>query len=113
MSNDARDGSGFGALASLRRFARPPAAAERCDLCGTTLAADHDHLVEVAGRRLRCACPACAVLFDNPGAGKYRRVPRRVEFLDDFRLTDVQWAALDLPINLAFFLPSTAAGRVV
>jgi hypothetical protein len=32
--------------------------------------------------------------------------------LTDFRLTDEQWEDLRLPINLAFFVRSTAAGRV-
>jgi hypothetical protein len=102
-----------GPLASLRRFVRPRDSRERCDLCGTGLAADHSHLVEPATRRLACACDACAVLFTSQGAGKYRRIPRRAQFLPDFRLTDVAWQALGLPINLAFFLHSTAAGGVV
>ena len=40
-------------------------------------------------------------------------MPRRVQFLPDFRLTDEAWEDLHLPINLAFFLRSTPAGRVV
>jgi hypothetical protein len=40
-------------------------------------------------------------------------VPRRLEFLRDFRLTDVQWEGLQLPINLAFFVHSTQARRVL
>jgi hypothetical protein len=101
------------ALAALRRFARPPAPRERCELCAANLADDHAHLVEPASRRLVCACPACAVLFDGQGAGKYRRVPRDVRSLPGAALSDVQWAALNLPIDLAFFLHSTAAGGVV
>lgn len=101
------------ALASLRRFAKPPRVRERCDLCDAELADDHAHLLELSSRRLVCACEACAILFDNPGAGKYRRVPRRVQLLRDFRLPDDAWAALQLPIDLAFFLHSTSAGRVV
>jgi len=101
------------ALASLRRFAKPRRVRERCDLCDAELADDHAHLLELSGRRLVCACEACAILFDNPGAGKYRRVPRRVQLLRDFRLSDEAWAALQLPIDLAFFLHSTSVGRVV
>ncbi len=40
-------------------------------------------------------------------------MPRRVDFLSDFRLTDAQWEELHLPINLAFFFRSSRAGRVV
>jgi hypothetical protein len=113
MSTDARDGGGQGALAFLRRYAGSRAVRERCELCSAELAADHSHLVELSSRRLCCACEPCAILFGSSAAAKFRRVPRRAELLADFRLTEVQWAALDLPINLAFFLHSTAAGRVV
>jgi hypothetical protein len=106
------------AFAALRRFARSPAPApaERCELCGLPLAEEHLHLIELANRRLVCACDPCAILFENQGAGgggKYRRVPRRVRLLSDFRMSDGQWDSLMIPINLAFFFHSTPAGRVV
>lgn len=102
------------ALASLRRYLQPrKVARHRCELCSAELANEHSHLVDVASRRLCCACEACAILFTNSAAPKYRRVPRRVEFLTDFRLTELQWQGLQLPINLAFFLHSSAARRVV
>ena len=108
------DVGGRPALASLRRYLRPRAERrDRCELCSAELADDHSHLVELSSRRLCCACEPCAILFSNPATPKYRRVPRRVDFLADFRLTDVQWEALNLPINLAFFLHSSPAGRVV
>jgi hypothetical protein len=113
MNPDSGGGSRLSALTSLRRYLRPRAVQEKCELCAAALAAEHTHLVEVSSRRLVCACDACAILFSNQGAGKYRRVPRRVQFLGDFRLTDVSWGALQLPIDLAFFLFSSAAGRVV
>jgi hypothetical protein len=86
---------------------------ECCELCSAALAPSHTHLIELASRRLACVCDACAVLFSGAGAGKYRRVPRDVRLLGDFRLDDLAWESLQLPINLAFFLHSTAAGRVV
>jgi hypothetical protein len=101
------------ALASLRRFARPPDVREHCELCSAELADEHAHLVELTTRRLCCACDACAILFSNQAAVRYRRVPRRNEFLPNFRLEDMQWESLNVPINLAFFLNSTSAGRVV
>jgi hypothetical protein len=105
---------GRSALATLRRFMPPRGAGRaRCELCSAELAEDHSHLVELASRRLCCACEPCAILFSNPAAPKYRRVPRRVRYLRDFRPSDVQWESLQLPINLAFFLHSSAAGRVV
>jgi hypothetical protein len=101
-------------LASLRRLVQPrPTRRESCDLCSADLADEHDHLFELANRQVSCACEPCAILFSNPAAPKYRRVPRRRELLADFRLSDVQWAGLQLPIDLAFFVQSSAAGRVV
>jgi hypothetical protein len=104
---------GLTALNSLRRFTRSRPVRERCELCDAELAVDHSHLVELSSRRLICACEACAILFHGQAVTKYRRVPRRVRFLPDFRLTDAAWEGLQLPISLAFFLHSTPAGRVV
>lgn len=101
------------ALAALRRFVRPRAAAERCELCGLALPAEHPHLVELSNQHIACACAACAVLFDNQSAARYRRVPRRVRHLADFRLDEAQWAGLTLPVNLAFFFHCSAAGKTL
>ncbi len=101
------------ALASLRRFATPRPRRENCDLCDAELPQTHAHLLDLASRRLVCACDACTILFDNPAPTKYRRVPHRVEFLADFRLPEETWSALHLPIDLAFFLYSTKAERVL
>ena len=100
-------------FARLREFARRGPPAEHCDLCGQTLAEHHDHLMEPAGRRLLCACGACAVLFSGRADGRYKRVPRRIRLLDDFHLTDAQWDGLRLPINLAFFFYSTPQSRMI
>jgi hypothetical protein len=99
-------------FAALRRFVRERAPVERCELCGAELSADHQHLIEPSSRKLVCACDPCAILFSNQ-EGKYRRVPRRIRFLRDFRLTDAQWESLMIPINMAFFFHSAPAGRVV
>jgi hypothetical protein len=100
-------------LASIRRYMRPRVVREHCALCAIVLADEHPHLVEVPTHRLVCACDGCALLFDGRAAGRYRRVPRRVRSLPELRLTDEAWESLQLPINLAFFLRSTPAGRVV
>lgn len=101
------------ALGRLKGLARSTKPRERCELCGEALGPEHEHLLQPEIRRLMCACNACAFLFDQPEAGKYRRVPRRVRLLDPFELDDALWDELRLPINLAFFYHSTAAGRVV
>jgi hypothetical protein len=103
--SDARDISS--ALSALRRFSRPrPRDVEVCDVCGAALAPAHDHLVEPAAHRLRCACGPCALLFS--GGATWKRVRRRVERLDGLRLDEAQWRALAIPVRLAYF---TTSGR--
>ncbi len=96
----------------LRRFARPRPAVERCELCGAGLAPEHPHLLEPSSRQLRCCCEACSILFSGRQDARYRKVPPRVDALIDFRLSDQQWEDLHLPINLAFFVNGSVAGRV-
>lgn len=82
-------------------------------MCSHELHGDHPHLIEPASRKLLCACEACAILFCGAAETKYRRVPRRIRFLADFRLSDALWESLMIPINMAFFFNSTAAGHIV
>ena len=100
-------------FAVLKRFVRQRAAAERCELCSIELAADHEHLVDVMTRQLTCACQACAILFSGKANVKYRRVPKRIRYLASFQLTDAQWESLLIPISMAFFFRSSAAGKVI
>jgi hypothetical protein len=93
------------------RLARP--AAERCELCSADLPDQHEHLLDVAGRRVQCACQACAILFDGQAVKRYRRIPRRCDYLAGFELSDAAWHSLGVPIHLAFFVNSTPAGGVV
>jgi hypothetical protein len=99
-------------FAGLRQFAKRRANLEYCELCSVELRADHQHLIEPAARKLICSCDACAILFSGQGV-KYKRVPRRVQFLRDFCMTDGQWDSLMIPIEMAFLFHSTPHGRVV
>ena len=80
-------------------------------MCSAALAREHQHLIELASRKLVCACDSCAILFTSQT--KYKRVPRRVRYLDDFQLTDSQWDGMLMPINLAFFFYGSPQGRVI
>jgi hypothetical protein len=60
-----------------------------------------------------CACDACALLFTTCAGTQYRRVPRTIEQWADFRMTDLQWAGLGVPIALAFFFRSTVHDQVI
>lgn len=101
------------AFATLRQFARKRSAVERCEMCSRELPSEHEHLVEPANRKLICACPACAILFEGKSGAKYKRVPRRVLLLRDFQLTDAQWDGLTVPIDMVFFFKSTPHGKVI
>jgi hypothetical protein len=114
MNTESRSGGpGQLALTSLRRFMQSSARPERCELCAAALAPEHTHLVELASRRLACACDPCGVLFSGDGAGRFRRVPRRVQLLSEFRLPDLTWLALQLPIDLAFFVHNSTSGQIL
>jgi hypothetical protein len=115
----------FSAFSSLRRFAQEEsekaakemasAAQERCDLCSEPIPAEHRHLLNVSTREIMCACRACSILFYEEAAseGKYRLIPDRRLFLEDFEMSDVQWESLRIPVDMAFFFYSTPAERVV
>jgi Family of unknown function (DUF5947) len=115
----------FSAFSSLRRFAEEEsekaakeaaqAAQEHCDLCSEPIPPEHRHLLEVSTREIMCVCRACSILFDKEAAseGKYRLIPDRRLFLEDFEMSDVQWESLRVPVDMAFFFYSTPAERVV
>ncbi|KPI17574.1 hypothetical protein OV450_2350 [Actinobacteria bacterium OV450] len=75
----------------------------------------HRHLVELDQRALVCACTACALLFDRPGAttGRYRAVPDRYLADPEHRLDDGAWEQLQIPVGVAFFFRNAALDRLV
>jgi len=105
----------IGVLRQFVRAASSPRQAPvgKCEICSRELAVTHKHLLELASRKMVCACDACAILFSGQGNAKFRRVPRQIRFLSDFRMTDSQWDGLMMPINMAFFFRSTPENRVV
>ncbi|MFD3325485.1 DUF5947 family protein [Streptomyces sp. NPDC058701] len=106
-----------GAPRGLGRFTGPrPPRPERCELCGVTVPEDgHRHLVETEKRALVCACTACSLLFDRPGAttGRYRAVPNRYLTDPDRPLDDGAWELLQIPVGVAFFFRNAALDRLV
>src|SRR5215216_1296808 len=115
----------FSTFSSLRRFAQAEAeraekktaeaAQEHCDLCREPIPSEHRHLLEVSTREIMCACRPCSILFDSEAAseGRYRLIPDRHLFLEDFEMSDVQWESLRIPVDMAFFFHSAPAERVV
>jgi hypothetical protein len=115
----------FSAFSSLRRFAREESekveaareqvADELCELCSEPIPPEHRHLLNVSTREIMCACRACSILFYEEAAseGKYRLIPDRHLFLEDFEMSDAQWESLRIPVDMAFFFYSKPAERVV
>lgn len=101
------------AFESLRQFARKPQRrVEQCELCSLELHSEHSHLIELTQRKLLCTCDACALLFSGRAGSKFKRVPRDVRLLANFRMSDAEWEGLLIPINLAFFFESSLNSRV-
>jgi hypothetical protein len=109
-------------VTGLRRFLpeappEPPVAApaagadEQCELCTLSLAAKHRHLLHLDERRILCVCETCWAV--RSGEAEFRPVGNRTVWLDDFALTDEQWASFQIPIGLAFFMVSTVSGGVI
>ena len=87
---------------------------EICELCAVPVGPAHGHVADLERSTLACACRACYLLFTDPGAGRgrYRAVPER--YLRDAArpLSAAEWAELDVPVGLAFFLRSSRRGQV-
>ncbi|MDR3084065.1 MAG: DUF5947 family protein [Streptomyces sp.] len=100
----------------LRRFLgeRPPRP-ERCGLCAAEVDdTRHRHLVDTEQRSLVCACVACSLLTDQPGAaGRFRVVPDRYLTDPDHRLDQSAWDTMRIPVGVAFFFRNAALDRLV
>jgi hypothetical protein len=101
-------------LPGLRGFIRERAPAERCELCSAELSPHphHEHLFEPSSRQIHCSCTPCAILFPVEAEKRYRRVPRRLWYLQGFAMSDAQWESLAIPVNMAFLHTSAPAGTI-
>ena len=108
------ENAGRESFARLQQFVRNPRErVELCELCAAPLALAHQHVLEISKHRILCACDPCAILFVDNARQPYRRIPRDVRRLDHFQMDDQEWDSLLIPIKLAFFAYSSAAGRIV
>jgi hypothetical protein len=88
--------------------------ASRCERCGSPLAELHHHHIDVATRRLSCSCRACWLLSDaHSGSGTSRAVPDRYLAGPALRLSAAEWDALQVPVNMAFFMFNSPIGRTI
>ena len=107
--------STYDVLARIRSNRQAPEPAdERCEMCSESIADEHQHVVNVAGRQLMCVCRACYLLFTDSQADlRYRAVPDRYLAFEDFALDRRAWEALQIPVGVAFFFTNSALGRTV
>jgi hypothetical protein len=101
--------------ATGRAAAASPEPDELCELCGGPLNAEHRHLLDLETREVLCACRACSLLMERPASGgaHWRLIPQRRLRLTGFRMDDLAWEQLQIPVDIAFFFRSSAAGRLM
>ncbi len=102
-----------GELNGARADDSAPASApeEWCDLCESSVPADHRHLLNLVERRIECVCESCWAL--RSGDAEYRPTGGRTLWLPELRVPEEVWASFQIPIGLAFFMESSVAGCVV
>ncbi|HVW27998.1 MAG TPA: DUF5947 family protein [Polyangiaceae bacterium] len=101
-------------LRSLERFsarARRRTAAERCELCASTLATPHRHVVDLRERKLLCVCSPCSSVFPDSAASRYRSVPTQIRSDRAWTMSPADVELLSVPVGLAFFVRSSSLGR--
>jgi hypothetical protein len=103
------------ALGALERFTRSPRTAmfERCAICAAPIDGErHAHLVDLEKASVICGCDICGRLFTQSGGSRprYRTVPTRVWADPAFGSSSDAWAALGIPVGLAFAFRSSRAG---
>jgi hypothetical protein len=108
LDDDRQEADSRVVLSTLQRFARSRPNVERCELCGSELGESHAHLLDRSSKQVACSCGACAILFCGQENAKFLRIPQRILKLENFQFTAMEWDAMMLPINLAFFLRQSA-----
>ena len=88
---------------------------ERCELCKVELPPEHSHIADLENQTLECACRACYLLFTRPNGThmRYQAIPDRYLKDPERTLTPAEFDQLEIPVGLAFFMHSSAAGRVI
>jgi len=105
-------GSPLSVLSRIRAGRPEPLPYERCEMCGSPVATEHQHVVNVSSRSLLCTCRPCYLLFTHDDADlAYRAVPDR--YLSFPALAAPVWEELELPVGTAFLFINSALGRVV
>ena len=70
-------------------------------------------MLEMATRKIVCACDACTLTFVPVVGGRFKVIPRDARELTGFEISDADWENFSLPINLAFFFYNTPNEKMV
>ena len=100
-------------ISKLRKIATPSLVedVELCNFCGRILSPDHRHLVDLSLMKFMCTCEMCMVtLAEN---SSYKPLPQRSIELINFNLTDALWSDFLIPVNMAFFVQSSARNGAI
>lgn len=104
----------YDVLSRITSRVAPVPAGERCEMCSEPIEDSHQHVVNVVGRQLMCACRPCYLLFTDAQAElRYRAVPDRYLTFADFALDRRSWEMLQIPVGYAFFMRNSALDRTV
>ena len=102
-------GNPLDVIARISKSRRPSADGPRCEMCGGSIDAKHQHVVNTEQRSLLCACRPCYLLFTAERATlKFRAVPDRYLSFPDFRLGPGHWDDLEIPVGLVFVFQNSA-----
>jgi hypothetical protein len=96
------------------QFSRPMHDRAHCEQCGELLSEAHHHTIDLVVRSLSCCCRACWVLAGARSEASSRKaVPDRYLAEPRFELTATQWDALQLPVDIAFFMTNSVVRRTI
>lgn len=100
-------------ISKLRKIATPlpQQEVEKCDFCGRILSPDHRHLVDLSAMKFMCTCEMCMITMAE--SGTYKPLPQRSLELEGFNMSDALWADFLIPVNMAFFVLSSARNGAV
>ena len=82
-----------------------------CGGCGAHLAVEHRHIIDLESRMIACRCRACWLLAGSGEGSHERGIPTRYLQEVDAGFSQSEWDALKIPVDVAFFMINSVAGR--
>jgi Family of unknown function (DUF5947) len=82
-----------------------------CAGCGAKLTDEHRHIIDLDSRLISCSCRACWLLAGSADRPSERAVPTRYHREASASVSDAHWEMLRIPVDVAFFMTNSRAGR--